>query len=148
MSKPNLLPFATTADIRDHCLCLHVQRAARTIARHYDEALRPAQLTHGQFSLLMALNRPEPPNLGAVAALLGMDRTTLTANAKPLARRGLLKAMIDAADRRSRRLCLTAKGRAALSAAVPLWKAAQAEIERRLKKTSPDRLRAALRALA
>jgi len=47
--------------VRDTCLCLHLQRAARAVARRFDEALRPLGLTSGQFSLLMSLNRPEPP---------------------------------------------------------------------------------------
>jgi hypothetical protein len=51
--------FETTLLVRDSCLCLHVQRAARALARRFDEALRPVQLTNGQFSLLMSLNRKE-----------------------------------------------------------------------------------------
>ena len=75
----NRLPFETTIEVRDTCLCLHAQRAARALARRFDEALKPFGLTNGQFSLLMSLNRPEPPSLGPVARLLAMDRTTLTA---------------------------------------------------------------------
>src|SRR5271168_4843753 len=89
------VPFSTTLLVRDTCLCLHVQRAARALARRFDEALKPAGLTNGQFSLLMSLNRPHLPGIpratmGSVAELLGMDRTTLTASVKTLARRGLL----------------------------------------------------------
>src|SRR5579864_5640791 len=74
--KPTL---EATRAVRDTCLCLHVQRAARVLARRFDEGLRPVGLTNGQFSLMMSLNRPEPPGMASVAALLGMDRTTLTA---------------------------------------------------------------------
>ncbi len=104
MSKRDALPFSTTLHVRDSCLCLHTQRAARAIARRFDEALRPAHLTSGQFSLLMSLNRPAPPRIGEVAALLATDRTTLTANLKPLQRRGLVSVTIDDADKRGRRL--------------------------------------------
>ena len=90
MSSDQHLPFATTIEVRDTCLCLHLQRAARAVARRFDAALRPLGLTSGQFSLLMSLNRPEPPSIGSVSALLAMDRTTLTANLKPLERRGLV----------------------------------------------------------
>ncbi len=90
MSKPADVPFEATLQVRDTCLCLHVQRAARALARRFDEALRPHGLTSGQFSLLMSLNRPEAPNMGSVASLLAMDRTTLTAALKPLERRGLV----------------------------------------------------------
>ena len=145
MSKP-LLPFEVTLRVRDACLCLHAQRAARALARRYDAALRPLGLTSGQFSLLMALNRPEPPAMGEVASLLAMDRTTLTANLKPLERRGLLAVAPDGADRRSRRLELTEPGRALLARALPAWERTQAEEERLL--ADPGHLRADLRALS
>src|SRR6478609_10603305 len=107
MSKDKSVPFSTTLHVRDHCLCFATQRAARALARRFDEVLRPVGLTSGQFSLLMSLNQPQPPTVGAVAALLGMDRTTLTANLKPLEREGLVESAIDPADRRGRLLVLT-----------------------------------------
>jgi DNA-binding transcriptional ArsR family regulator len=94
--------FKTTLMVRDACLCLHAQRAARALARRFDDALRPIGLTNGQFSLMMSVNRPEPPDMGAVASLLGMDRTTLTAALKPLERRGLLRITVAPNDGRSR----------------------------------------------
>ena len=112
MSKRNDLPFEITLEVRDTCLCLHLQRAARAVARRFDAALRPLGLTSGQFSLLMSLNRPEAASIGNVSTLLAMDRTTLTANLKPLERRGLLTVTVDDADKRTRRLSLTPAGRA------------------------------------
>jgi len=146
VSKPDAIPFETTLHVRDTCLCLHAQRAARALARRYDEALRPLGLTSGQFSLLMALNRPRPPGIGPVAALLAMDRTTLTANLKPLARRGLVEVTVDGTDRRGRLMALTASGRRLLSAALPVWERAQAANQ--LLLADADRLRADLRALS
>src|SRR5450755_3048959 len=129
MSRVVNVPYETTLMVRDACLCLHVQRAARALGRRFDEALRPLDLTHGQFSLLISLNRPEPPTLGSVANLLAMDRTTLTANLKPLERRRLVKVSVDKQDKRSRRLSITPAGRALLSKAYPLWTKTHAEIE-------------------
>src|SRR5579859_4122240 len=131
MSKPTHVPFETTLLVRDACLCLHVQRAARALARRFDEALRPYDLTNGQFSLLMSLNRPEPPPMGPVASLLAMDRTTLTAALKPLERRSLVKVAKDPSDRRSRILILTEKGRDLLASALPVWKSTHDEIEKK-----------------
>jgi DNA-binding MarR family transcriptional regulator len=148
MSKADDLPYALTLHVRDHCLCLHVRRAARALARRYDEALRPVGLTNGQFSLLMALNRPGPAAMGEVAALLAMDRTTLTANLKPLERRGLARTMADELDKRSRRIALTPDGASVLSRAVPLWRQAQLENEALVDDRKPDELRAVLRALS
>jgi DNA-binding MarR family transcriptional regulator len=147
MSNRKMVPLETTLHVRDTCLCLHLQRAARVVARRFDEVLRPLGITQGQFSLLMSLNRPHPPTIGSVAELLAMDRTTLTANLKPLERRGLLTIKVDERDRRSRRLALTAEGRALLVAAVPIWKRTHAALERQLKRPADD-LRADLTALS
>ena len=148
MSKRGDFTVGITHKVRDACLCLHLQRAARVVARRFDEALRPLELTNGQFSLLMSLNRAEAPRIGEIPALLAMDRTTLTANLKPLERRGLVTVTVDDADKRSRRLTLTTAGRTLLAAAVPLWKRAHARTERLLARSSPDRLRADLRTLS
>ncbi len=148
MSKPLQVPFETTLHVRDTCLCLYVQRAARALARRFDEALRPVGISSGQFSLLMSLNRPEPPTIGAVSSLLAMDRTTLTANLKPLERRGLIMVSVDPNDRRGRRLALTPSGLALLARAVPIWTQSHAAVEQRLPDADPDALRAALLALS
>ncbi|WP_159947293.1 MarR family transcriptional regulator [Rhizobium sp. 18065] len=129
MSNAPPIPYSTTLHIRDACLCLHAQRAARALGRRFDTALKALGLTNQQFSLMMALNRPEPPPMGPVARLLAMDRTTLTAALKPLERRGWITVEPDPKDKRGRRLKLTPDGTAVLSAAVPIWRAVHAEIE-------------------
>ena len=141
-------PYEITLLVRDSCLCLYVQRAARALARRFDDVLRPLGLTNGQFSLMMSLNRPEPAGMAAVASLLAMDRTTLTAALKPLHRRGLVKVAADKKDRRSRLLTLTAKGRSLLVRAVPVWRRTHREIEALLPHGGPERLRKNLRALS
>jgi DNA-binding MarR family transcriptional regulator len=148
MSKRPTLAFETTQHVRDRCLCLAAQRAARALARRFDEALRPAGLTSGQFSLLMSLNRPDPPSINAVAALLAMDRTSLTANLKPLERRGLVEIAVNPADRRGRLLRLTDAGLMLLHAAVPIWERTHEDAERLLAHTDADNLRAGLRDLS
>ncbi|HEX4231065.1 MAG TPA: MarR family transcriptional regulator [Bryobacteraceae bacterium] len=147
MSIPRV-PYETTLLVRDCCLCLHVQRAARALARRFDEALRPLELTNGQFSLMMALNRPKPPSMATVASLLAMDRTTLTAALKPLGRRGLVEIRPDAEDKRSRLLKMTAEGKRLLARAVPVWKRTHLEVEGLLPYGDADRLRKNLRALS
>src|SRR5688572_1397739 len=148
MSNSAIVPFETTHLVRDTCLCLHAQRAARALSRRFDEALRPAGITSGQFSLLNALNRPKPPPIGPVAQLLAMDRTTLTAALKPLERDGLVTIARDPDDRRSRLLGLTDKGREILAAAVPIWRDLHAAIEAGLPEMQPEVLRGGLRALS
>jgi len=96
----------------------------------------------------MSLNREEAPSIGSVSALLAMDRTTLTANLKPLERRGLVKVSIDDADKRTRRLKLTPAGRALLVAAVPIWKQTHAIVEELLPRANCEELRVDLRVLS
>ncbi|MGH9614735.1 MAG: MarR family winged helix-turn-helix transcriptional regulator [Bryobacteraceae bacterium] len=148
MARLEKVPYETTLLVRDCCLCLHVRRAARALARRFDDALRPLGLTNGQFSLLMSLNRPQPPGMAAVASLLAMDRTTLTAALKPLERRGLVKVKTDRADRRSHLITLTPKGRNLLARAVPVWERTHQEMEGLLIDGDPDRFRNNLRALS
>lgn len=147
MSNSVDIPYSTTLLVRDTCLCLHVQRAARALARLFDDALRPVGLTNGQFSLMMSLNRPEPPPMGPVANLLAMDQTTLTAALKPLQRRGWVNVTPGAKDKRSRLLSLTAEGKSVLAAAVPIWQSTHAALEDKLPDANGDGLRSMLLAL-
>ncbi len=146
MSNPQTVPFETTLLVRDCCLCLHAQRAARALARYFDDALRDVGLTNGQFSLMMALNRPSPPPMKPVAELLAMDQTTLTAALKPLQRRGWVEVVVNPADRRERLLRLTPEGSAVLASAVPIWTETHARLEDRL--SDPGALRRDLLALS
>lgn len=141
MSNDQIVPYTTTIHVRDACLCLHTQRAARTLARRFDRAFRHLGINNGQFSLLMSLNRPEPPAMAPVAELLAMDRTTLTAVLKPLTRRGLVDIVAGETDRRERRLKLTPAGLALLAEATPIWVAEHAEVEKTLPQGDGDRLR-------
>jgi DNA-binding MarR family transcriptional regulator len=148
MSNTDQVTFEQTGLVRDTCLCLHLQRAARAVARRFDAAFRPLDLTNGQFSLLMSLNRPEPASMRGVANLLAMDRTTLTAALKPLERRGLVTVAVDPKDRRGRHLSLTGPGHTLLAAALPIWEREHAAIDGQFADDGPERLRADLRALA
>ncbi|MFN3930763.1 MAG: MarR family winged helix-turn-helix transcriptional regulator [Brevundimonas sp.] len=139
--------FATTLHIRDQCLCLHAQRAARALSRRFDLAFRPLGITSGQFSLLNAMNRPAPPTIGAIAQVLAMDRSTVTANLKPLERIGAVTVTVDPDDRRGRRAALTDAGRDLLARATPVWVAEHAAVEAELPGEA-EALRAGLRGVA
>jgi len=116
------------------CLSLNLKRAARLVSRRYDEALRPLGLTAGQFSIMTVLLDSEAMSITAVAEVLGMDRTTLTRNLRPLRKKNLIDSVEDLEDRRSHRIALTAPGAALLEAAIPLWEKVQKENLKRLGK--------------
>ncbi|HEY8124042.1 MAG TPA: MarR family winged helix-turn-helix transcriptional regulator [Methylocystis sp.] len=145
MSKK--LPIEVVHGVRDACLCLATQRAARTLARRFDRAFAPLGLTNGQFSLMMSLNAPQAPTLGRLAQALAMDRTTLTAALKSLQRRGLVETRLDAKDRRARRLFLTDAGADLLAAALPIWRKEHAALDAQFSQGEGQELRKALRLL-
>ncbi len=147
------MPFHTTLLVKDRCLCLHLQRAARALARRFDLVLKPTGLTNGQFSMLMSLNRPDGPGvplatMGSIADLLGMDRTTVTAAAQVLLRRNLLKFAVHPTDRRNKVLKLTSEGMRVLTRAVPIWTREHDRLEREMVAGVPERLRGDLQLVA
>lgn len=123
-SNPPRLAVSPSS-VHEDCYCLNAQRAARRLARLYDDGLRPFELNHGQFSLLMLVAGLQPVSVGRVASELVMDRTTVTAAVKPLERRGLLLATVSPADQRQRLLQVTASGAALLNKASVAWQTLQ-----------------------
>jgi DNA-binding MarR family transcriptional regulator len=109
------------------CVCANLRMASRAVTQFYDEALRPAGLRVTQFSMLAAARRLGPATLTHLGQATQTDRTTLTRNLAPLARKGLLR-IVPGADRREREVSVTERGRAALRAARPYWEAAQARM--------------------
>jgi DNA-binding MarR family transcriptional regulator len=148
MSTVSAPSYHLAQAIEESCLCLRVQRASRAIARRFDDALRPAGVNNGQFSLLMMLKRPSPLTVGELAGHLAMDRTTLTANLKPLERRGLIRIRRHAKDARVRQIVLTKAGSAQLVKATKHWQAANDAAKAGLRSTDIAILRATLRIIA
>lgn len=140
------LTFEGTWMVAEKCLCGNVQRAARSIGRRFDEAFRPLDLTNWQFTLLVALNRPEPPTINVIAKDLAIDRTTITGSLKPLERRGLVSVTQDAADKRARRVALTQAGSDLLQNGYAIWKQVEGSVEHDLAIDDIDGFRASLRA--
>ncbi|MBB2965079.1 MarR family winged helix-turn-helix transcriptional regulator [Methylobacterium sp. R2-1] len=147
MARDPVLTPTMAASVEQSCLSFTAQKAARAIGRRYDASLRPTGLSNWQFTLLMMLVREEPPTISALAQHLATDRTTITANLKPLERRGLVNVQGDAEDRRVRRVVLSDEGRALLTEAYPLWQEAQEALARQLGKVDQDAFRAAVATL-
>jgi DNA-binding MarR family transcriptional regulator len=74
---------------------------------------------------------------------MGMDRSTLTRNLRPLETEGLITVGLEG-WRRSRALQITKKGRARLQEALPLWEKAQQTLRQKLGNQRWDRIRSDL----
>ena len=122
------------------CVCTNLRRATRAISHLYDAALAPSGLKITQFSLLRAVARNEPVAITALAQDLALDRTTLARNLAPL-RRDRLVELKPGRDQRVTEVRLTRAGRDAITAAVPLWKKAQADVSRLLPGERIEQLR-------
>jgi DNA-binding MarR family transcriptional regulator len=144
MNTESILPVAPAKVLAD-CWCLNAQRAARRMARLYDDGLRAHGLSHGQFSLLMLVAGLERAPVGRLAEELVMDRTTVTAALKPLERRNLVRSAGSDADQRQRLVSLTPTGLRLLVAASAAWQQLQSDVRR---ERPPATLRPSLRQLA
>ncbi|MCD9087634.1 MarR family winged helix-turn-helix transcriptional regulator [Stenotrophomonas sp. SY1] len=113
-------------DTSSPCTCFQLRRAARRVSQVYDHHLAAADLSLNAYSILRRAR--EPRSLGELADALGMDRTTLSRNLKPLVDSGLLASQ-PGKDSRQRRLHITAAGRRRLKKAFPLWQRAQEDVE-------------------
>lgn len=123
--------MTTEQEIVANCACLKVRMAARAVTRAYDSALRPVGLRATQLSILVAIAIDGAISIVALANFLGMERTTLTRNLKPLEKEELISVGPEG-WRRSRTLEITGKGRSRLRQAVPLWEGAQDTLRQKL----------------
>jgi DNA-binding MarR family transcriptional regulator len=106
------------------CACSQVRRLGRKLSSLYDARLSPEDLTITQYSLLADIERAGQLSHSVLAEKVGMDRTTLTRNLRPLTRAKWVTAETGE-DRRQRLLQLTAAGRRKLLRSLPLWEEAQ-----------------------
>jgi DNA-binding MarR family transcriptional regulator len=117
----------------NECACLKVRTAARAVTRLYDDAFRPVGLRATQISVLVGVAHSEAVSIASLSRLLGMDRSTLTRNLRPLEEKGLV-ALGPEGHHRSRTLSITPKGDQLVQKALPLWEKTQGKLREELKK--------------
>lgn len=113
--------------IASRCTCFHLRRAARRTSQLYDRELAAVGLSLNAYSILRRSAKPK--QLGALADALGMDRTTLTRNLKPMLAAGWIEERRSASDARQKLVAVSAAGRRLLKRAEPHWRRAQDQIE-------------------
>jgi DNA-binding MarR family transcriptional regulator len=122
------------------CVCAQVRRLARKLSSFYDTLLAPENLTITQYSLLVNIERAGRVNHSVLAEKVGMERTTLTRNLRPLSRANWIAA-VTGKDRRQQLLHLTAAGRRKLIRSLPLWEEAQRRFLSQIDAESMQKLR-------
>ncbi len=128
------------------CLNFIVRRTSRIVGRYFDAALKPTGLKATQFNVMSVLAQSGPVSFSQLADLLGMERSVLARNLKPLERQGL--AMVSAgADKRVRVAELTELGRDKLGSALTFWSKAHTRLSDELGAIDAARLVDLLRRL-
>ena len=120
----------TAQDAATTCACHKARIAARAVTRAYDEALRPVGLRSTQFTVLVAASVASGIPLNQLAAILGLERTTLTRSLNAIEKEGLIR--VESVDGRTRKVVLTQRGKDRIDVALPLWSQAQQNLRRRL----------------
>ncbi|SFG07217.1 DNA-binding transcriptional regulator, MarR family [Desulfotomaculum arcticum] len=126
------------------CVCFNLRKASRLLSQVYDQALKPSGIKVTQFSLMMAVAGNDGITMGKLARPLGMDRTTLSRNARLLEKKGLIE-IGEGEDRREQVLNLTEKGAGLLLEAIPIWERVQKQLTEKLGEKRLDELLGDLR---
>ncbi|MBC9879919.1 winged helix-turn-helix transcriptional regulator [Bradyrhizobium sp. INPA01-394B] len=110
------------------CVCTSIRQAAQAVTEIYDRALEPSGLKITMFRVLRRAAEAVEPTISELAEIVGLDRSSLGRNLKVLERDGLVT-LAGGRDQRSKVVQLTSEGRAALAAAMPLWRRVQKQIK-------------------
>lgn len=130
------------------CTCFRVRKLARLMTQRYDRELAAVGINLNQYSILRRASRT-PQGVGALAREIGMDRTTLSRDLKPLVAAGWIELRNSEDDARQRLIHVTGNGKRLLARAQPLWRKAQDHIDASLGRARVDALHAQLdRAMA
>ncbi len=122
-----------------NCVGTNVRMASRVLTRYYDDIMAPSGVRVTQLAILATVAYHGPFTLKVLAQALAMDRSTLTADLRPLETRGFV-AISPGEDRRTRVVTITEGGLSAIRAALPLWRRAQSHIDQRLGHARLDAL--------
>ena len=111
----------------ENCTCFNVRRISRVITQFFDAEVRRHGMRPTQTPILRALQAKDGWGMAELSEWLGMERTTLLRNLRPLERDGLVRARGGGRGGHVE-LFITEKGRAALAKLLPAWRSAQNKV--------------------
>src|SRR6266566_9534711 len=118
----------------ENCVCFNLRRVARKVTQFYDLEMRRHGIRPTQGTILLSLNGKESWGMAELSDWLGMERTTLVRNLRPLQRDGLVQAVGGGRGNRVE-LTITTKGRKQIEKLMPAWKSAQSAVVKTLGET-------------
>ena len=115
----------------ENCVCFNLRWVTRVVTQFYDAEIRRHGIRPTQGTILASLNAKDSWNMAELSDWLGMDRTTLVRNLRPLQRDGFVN--VGGGGRGNlAELSITAKGRKQVEKLVPAWKSAQSAVVKTL----------------
>lgn len=111
----------------ENCVCFNLRWVTRAVTQFYDAEMRRHGIRPTQGSILASLNSKDSWNMAELSDWLGMERTTLVRNLRPLQRDGFVKAVGGGRGNRVE-LTITTKGRKQVENLTPAWKSAQSAV--------------------
>lgn len=113
----------------ENCVCFNLRWVSRVVTRFFDAEVRRLGVRPTQTPILRALQAKDGWSMTELSDWLGMERTTLVRNLRPLEREGLVRAKANGGNRgRHVELLITEKGRKMLAETLPAWRAAQDKV--------------------
>jgi DNA-binding MarR family transcriptional regulator len=111
----------------ENCTCFNLRRVTRVITQCFDAEFRRYGIRITQTPILNALQARSGWSMAEMSDFLGMDRTTLLRNLRPLQREGLIK-ISGGGQGGHVQLAITDKGRTAIVKLLPAWRSAQEKV--------------------
>jgi len=115
----------------ENCVCFNLRWVARAVTQFYDSEMRRHGIRPTQGTILLALNSKESWSMAELSDWLGLERTTLVRNLRPLQRDGFVQVGGGGHGNRVE-LAITAKGRKQIEKLTPAWKSAQRAVVKTL----------------
>ncbi|MEW6160937.1 MAG: MarR family winged helix-turn-helix transcriptional regulator [Verrucomicrobiota bacterium] len=108
----------------ENCVCFNLRWVARAVTKFYDAEMRRHGIRPTQGTILLSLNSKQSWSMAELSDWLGLERTTLVRNLRPLQRDGFVNVVGGGHGNRVE-LAITAKGRKQIEKLTPAWKSAQ-----------------------
>jgi DNA-binding MarR family transcriptional regulator len=127
------MPKELDMSAMENCVCFNLRWVTRKVTQFFDAEMRRHGIRPTQGTILTSLNARESWNMAELSDWLGLERTTLVRNLRPLQRDGLVKAVGGGRGKRVE-LAITTKGQKQIQKFAPAWKSAQSAAVKTLGK--------------
>ena len=120
----HFMPGALDMSAMENCICFNLRMVTRIVTKFFDAEMRRHGIRPTQGTILLALSAKPTWAMAELSDWLGMDRTTLVRNLRPLQRDELVGAVGGGRGGRVE-VSITPKGRKKIAECLPAWRSAQ-----------------------